>query len=659
LAGRVVGRQPLLQVGLAGNPNAGKTSLFNLLTGLRQKVGNYPGVTVERKIGRARCGDREVEIVDLPGTYSLIPVSIDEQVAVDVLLGRRADTPAPDVVVAVADAQAIARSLYLVTQLAELGRPLVVALTMPDLAERDGRPVDAAALAQELGVAVVAIDARTGRGLDALRQAVRDAAPATAFPWKAAAEDGPEDLLDADIAQRYRWIDGVVARCVTVGQARRSLVDRLDGVLLHRVWGLVVFALIMATLFVAIFVVAQPIMDGCDALVRYLGGLATNWLPAGDLRQLLQDGVVGGVGSVIVFVPQIALLFLFLGILEDSGYLARAAFLMDRLLARVGLHGRSFVPLLSSFACAIPGIMSARTIANPRERLATVLVAPFMSCSARLPVYAVVIAACFAAWSPVAKAGLLLGCYALGIGVAVACSWLAMRLRGRGTTAPFLLELPAWRAPQVKAVARVVWQNTSAFLTRAGTVIFALSVLIWALTTYPRPSEAEVASATAAFERQELAAPGSAEDRDDRREHYLEGAAIDHTLAGRAGRLIEPVIRPLGFDGDIGIGLVAAFAAREVFVSTLGIVYRVGDDEGGVAQAMQGARRDDGRPVWTTATACSLLVWFVLAMQCVSTTAVVRRETGGWTWPLLQIAGMNALAWVASFVTYQLLVRLT
>jgi ferrous iron transport protein B len=667
------------RIALAGNPNAGKTSLFNALTGLRQKVANYPGVTVERKTGPARTPNGQVEVIDLPGTYSLVPASPDEQVAADVLAGRRADTPAPDVIVAVADATNLARNLFLISQLAELRKPMVVALTMVDLAETQGAPVDADALSAALGVPVVPVVSHRHRGIAELLAAV-DKATEPTIHWTVDPEDAARDAVLADIAGRYRWIDHVVAGCVrphAVGDRPAS--ERIDAVLMHPVFGLGVFALVMTLLFFVIFTVAGPLNEGMEGAVQLLGGKVTGLLEDGLLKDLLANGLFAGVGAVVVFVPQIALLFLCLGLLEDSGYLARAAFLMDRVLAKVGLHGKSFIPLLSSHACAIPGILSTRTIESPRERLTTILVAPFMSCSARLPVYLLLIETFFAASSFWVRGLLMLGCYVLGIAAAAGTAWALSRTRAAGRPSTFILELPTYQWPKIANVLLPTWQHTRAFLVRAGTIIFALSVLIWAISTFPRPSEQTIATATAQAEvswQSSGAAAAASATIDDghgamrpltadeiaaRRQAQVDAAigsaAIAGSIAGRLGHAIEPVVAPLGFDWKMGVGLIGSFAAREVFVSTMGIVYSVGDpgdDTAPLAQAMTSDRRPDGTVVWTPLVAVSMLVWFVLAMQCISTTAVVRREAGAWKWPLLQIAYMNSLAWVCCFAVFQI-----
>ncbi|MGD1278449.1 MAG: ferrous iron transport protein B [Tepidisphaeraceae bacterium] len=704
----------ILTVALAGNPNSGKTTVFNGLTGLRQKVANYPGVTVERKTGRCRLpGGTVAHIIDLPGSYSLISRSPDEQIAMEVLRGLRADTAAPDAVVVVVDASNLQRNLYLVSQLIEMGKPLVVALNMMDVAERRGLHVSPQRLAKQLGVPVVPVVAHKRKGIEQLKRAILEAKVAPMPDWplpqemreelllvggglglltpqqnlersKATAErlligDRAADLheiwkqepvaalldhagrrlarlgidpMQADIEAHYRWIDAVAASSlVPAGQplaepdqtrgyaARATLTDRVDAILVHRFWGLVIFAAVMASLFVTIFWLAQPIMNGMQNGIVFVGHWLTHRLPQGPLKSMLNDGVIGGVGTVIAFVPQIALLFFFLAILEDSGYLSRAAFLMDKLLARVGLHGKSFIPLLSSFACAIPGIMAARTIESRRDRLATILIAPFMSCSARLPVYALLIGTFFASHSALVQAGIMLGCYALGILAAVATAWVFKRSLLKGGATAFILELPSYKVPQLSQVARQVWLNAGEFVTKAGTTILAFSVVLWALAYYPRlPAGREQAA---------LLGGGP---------NAVTAAQSEYSFAGRVGHAMEPALRPLGFDWKMGVGLVGAFAAREVFVSTMGITYAVGDVENGtrnLSAAMRADRYADGRPVWTPLVAISLLVWFVLALQCMSTVAIARRETGGWRWPIFMLVYMNLLAYAVSLAVYQ------
>lgn len=757
-----------LTVALAGNPNSGKTTIFNALTGLRQKTANYPGVTVEKKVGRCRLPDGAwVDVIDLPGTYSLISRSPDEQVAMEVLRGLRPDTPPPDVVVCVVDASNLHRNLYLVSQLIEVGRPMVVALNMTDVAERRGIRVSPERLSERLGVPVVSVVGHQKRGIPELKAAIARAAVAPMPDWplpqamqeevvlvagglgilesaetpgqviSGKGEDGlplaPEhsprpryatiaerlligdrapdvaplvgrepvrtlldhaaarlqqlgiDPMQADIEAHYKWIDEVAAASLVPAceelfrgagvspaadgaQQHRgqdagatvleyaptpTLTDRLDRILLHKVAGLAIFAIVMAGLFVSIFWLADPVMGAVESGIAWLGGLVEGFLPDGPIKDLWTDGIVAGVGAVLVFIPQIALLFLFLAIMEDSGYLARAAFLMDRLLSKVGLHGKSFIPLLSSFACAIPGIMAARTIECRRDRLATIFVAPFMSCSARLPVYALLIGAFFASSSAVARGGILLSLYGLGILAAVGTAMLFKLGSRREPASSFILELPTYKRPQLSQVARVVGHNTWAFISKAGTIIFCLSVILWAMMYYPRLPEERVAELTRenAWSLETPRSSGPTVDGD-----ALAAAQLRHSLAGRLGHAIEPVILPLGYDWKMGVGLIGAFAAREVFVSTMGIVYAAGDaeeDDTPLREAMMSDRKPDGSPVWTPLVATSLLVWFVLAMQCMSTLAIVRRETGTWTWPLLQLLYMTGLAYVASLVVYQ------
>jgi ferrous iron transport protein B len=734
-----------LTVALAGNPNSGKTTVFNALTGLRQKVANYPGVTVEKKVGRCKLPNGSwCDVIDLPGTYSLISRAPDEHVAMEVLRGIRADVKQPDVVVVVVDASNLQRNLYLVSQLIELGRPLVVALNMMDVAERRGVSVSAEKLQQELGVPVVGVIGNKSRGIHELKQAILQAQVAPLPDWRLpdamkeelllvggglsllAPDTSPRPLdryqaiaerlligdhaadispliarepvssllssatnrlqqlgidpMQADVEAHYHWIESVVNRVaaeprnnvgtISYVQPRPAhLSDRVDVILCHRFWGLLIFALIMGGLFVALFWLAKPIMDGIQSGIDALGQLVTSHMGEGPIRALIRDGVFSGVGAVVVFVPQIAMLFLFLAILEDSGYLARAAFLMDRLLARVGLHGKSFIPLLSSFACAIPGIMATRTIENRRERLATILVAPFMSCSARLPVYTLLIGAFFATYGALTQAGIMLACYLLGILAAVGTALLFKRTLAKGPATSFILELPSYKIPQLSQVVRQVWINTREFLTKAGTTIFCLSVILWALAYYPqlpKTRKAQIEQETRARMDPQLADSLAWKPEVNRpTEQSIQetvanaqaAAQSQNSFAGRIGHLMEPAIRPLGFDWKMGVGLVSAFAAREVFVSSMGIVYSVGkidtDQTTSLSAAMRADRYATGKAVWTPLVAVSLLVWFVLAMQCMSTFAIVRRETGGWRWPLFMLTYMNVLAYVVSLFVFQ------
>jgi len=796
-----------LTVALAGNPNSGKTTLFNALTGLRQKVANYPGVTVEKKTGRCKLNDgRWIDVIDLPGTYSLISRSLDEQVAMEVLRGLRKDTRPPEVVIVVVDASNLQRNLYLVSQLIELGRPLVVALNMMDVAERRGVRISPENLSKELGVPVVPVVGHKRRGIIELKDAISTAAVAPLPDWSLpdamryellvvggglaildsheesalkvpfeghakidsspalslsnggaaaapAALDEPADPsfqpspprawicndnvsrrldryeaiaerlligdyatdlkdiaaskpvasllsaaasrlaalgidpMQADIEAHYKWIDTVAGKVIGLAEdepARhsprtqpgevvpyetpkprtRNLTEKVDAILIHRVWGLLIFATIMGVLFVSMFWLAQPIMTAIQSGIGALGDVLTRHMTEGPLKSLINDGIFNGVGTVVVFVPQIAILFLFLAILEDSGYLARAAFLMDRLLSKVGLHGKSFIPLLSSFACAIPGIMATRTIENRKDRLATILVAPFMSCSARLPVYTLMIGTCFMTFGVLAKAGMMLALYAMGIVAAAATAFVFKRTMTKGPATSFILELPSYKLPQISQIARQMWVNTRAFLTKAGTTIFCLSVILWAMAYYPRLPEKRVAEVRSQVQSVAVGEIGGGRPpADEDLEHAVKAAQSEYSISGRLGHFMEPALRPLGFDWKIGIGLVSAFAAREVFISSMGIVYSVGDidpdssDTARLQHAMQADRYASGahagHPVWTPLVAISLLVWFVLAMQCMSTIAIVRRETGGWGWPLFMLAYMNVLAYVACLVVFQ------
>ena len=721
-----------MYVALTGNPNCGKTTLFNALTGLRAKVGNYAGVTVERKEGRLQHApaDLPVWMLDLPGSYSLSPQSLDEQVARDVLLQRIADVPPPQVVIVVVDASNLQRNLYYATQVIELGYPTLIALNMVDVAESLGHQVDAIALARELGVPVVPLIASSGRGLDGIREQIvallrqppvfaprsfcqlppaleREVAPlagllASAFHERreqAAAEallllsnekalasnteHYPDAIQEAVAAARSRaaaagvdWrsaaIGGRYVRAAAIeqvastqtGPGGETFSDRIDRVLTHKVWGTTIFLVVMAIMFQSIFTLARIPMEALQVGVDAFGALLGRVIPAGDLNSLLVDGVVAGVGAVLVFLPQILLLFLFIGFLEDTGYMARAAFLMDRLMSKVGLHGKSFIPMLSSFACAIPGIMATRTIESPRDRLVTILVAPLMSCSARLPVYTLLIAACI---PPQRVLGIfrlpgltLLGMYLLGVGVALIMAWVFKRTLLKGETPMLIMELPPYKRPLFRQVLRHMWDRSKLFVRRAGTVILGINILLWFLATYPRSAEVHREFAAKRAAVTSAARQVGLDSRDPRFATSLAtldrqeaGARVRNSFAGYLGRALEPLIAPLGFDWQIGIGLVASFAAREVFVSTMSTVYSVGEDAGGTSlvQTLHEQLRPDGTRVYTTLTGLTLMVFYVFALQCVSTVAVVRRETNSWKWPFFQWAYMGALAWGLAFAT--------
>ncbi len=693
-----------LRVAIIGNPNTGKSTLFNALTGLRQRVGNYAGVTVERAEGTYRRPDgSRALLIDLPGTYSLSANSPDEEVALGVLLGRDTDVAAPDVVVVVVDAQNLERNLFLASQILELGLPTVVALNQVDAARAAGITVDVPGLIYELGATVIPTIATRGEGLDHLTRAIDavaglppaerrftlpDAATAALAPVEArlrarglapsaaamealrllgvsiadghlADVDGLDLLVrDARLAVdaagldarsleaevRYGWIGDVVDRVcarTTTGGAR-SLSDRIDAIVLHRVGGPLIFLALMALVFQAIFSWAAPLMDGVERLVGGLGALVSGVLPEGDLQSLIVDGIIAGVGSVVVFLPQIAILFLFIGVLEDTGYMARAAFIMDRFMRGVGLHGRSFIPMLSGYACAVPAIMSARTIEQPKDRLATIMVLPLMSCSARLPVYTLLIGAFVPA---VAVAGIfdlrgltMLGMYLLGTLAALGMAAIFKRTLLKGPVRPLILELPPYRIPDPRSLAISVWNRCRMFLRRAGTVILALSIVLWALATFPRTEAAAAAATPEAVQEAQLA----------------------NSYLGRIGHTIEPLVRPLGYDWKIGVSIAASFAAREVFVSTMGTIYGVGSDDSDAAaltERLRDERRDDGTPAYSTLTAISLMVFYVFALMCMSTIAITVRETGGGMvgvrWAALQFGYMLVLAYVAAWVVYR------
>ena len=644
--------RPRLTAALLGNPNTGKSTLFTALAGIPTRIGNYPGVTVEEKVGRFAHRGVTIDLVDLPGTYSLTAHSPDEQVAVDVLHGRMADLPRPDCVIVVVDATNLARNLYLAGQALELGLPTVIALTLTDVAATKGITIDAGTLAARLGCPVVRVVAPTGAGIAALGDTIVAAAhsPPPSPPdlsCHLAAIDGSRPPAARAAIARYAWIDqaldGIVQRSAPV---RRPLDERIDGWLTHRLWGTLVFIAVMLALFTSIFQLAAPLMDLISTGVDAVSAWTEARLPAGALRSLVVDGVLAGVGGVVVFVPQIALLFLFIALLEGCGYLARAAFLMDRLLVWAGLSGKSFIPLLSSFACAIPGIMAARTIENRRDRLLTILVAPLMSCSARLPVYLLLCGAFIpnvAVGVPWLRlpAVVLVGMYAVGVLVAASVASILSRTVFRGPPQPFVMELPGWRWPRPAVVAERVREATWSFLKNAGTLILAMSVVIWALGSYPRPVLPAAAALTEAEEQ---------------------GEALRQSFLGRAGRLIEPVVRPLGWDWRLGCAAVASFPAREVVLGTLGVIYNLGavdpgEEEGATAlvRRLKAATWDGSdRKVFTVPVALSLMVFFALCAQCASTLVVIGKETGSWVWPVVTFAYMTALAWLGAFVTYQL-----
>lgn len=604
-----------LRIALVGNPNCGKTALFNRLTGSRQKVANYAGVTVERKEGYfVSPAGRQVRILDLPGAYSLHAASLDEAITRDVCLGVRPGEQRPDLLVSVVDATNLRLHLRFVLELRRLGLPMVVVLNMSDAAARRGIQIDRAKLSAALGVPVVSTVAVKRDGAAALVRLLDDTLP----PAPAA---GPEPASDFDV---HAEVNRLLAAAVSMPARTATLDDRLDRIVLHPVFGLLLLAVLLFLMFQAVFSWAQPLMDGIEGGVHWAGELLGTWLPDGMLKSLLVDGLVAGLGSVVVFLPQILILFLFILTLEESGYLPRAAFLLDRLMMGAGLSGRSFIPLLSSFACAIPGIMATRTIQDPRDRLTTILVAPLMTCSARLPVYALLIGAFIPERTVMGLFNLqglvLFALYVAGIVSALGVAYALKFFRRDRTDHPLLMELPSYRIPNPRDVLIGLWERARIFLSRVGKVILALTVLLWFLSTFPAPP----AGAT--------------------------GPAIDYSFAGMIGHALQKVFAPVGFNWQICIALVPGLAAREVAVGALATVYALSGSEDTVATQLAPMIAAQ----WSLATALSLLAWYVFAPQCISTLAVIRRETNSWTVMAVSAAYLTGLAYLASFLTYRI-----
>lgn len=627
------------RIALAGNPNSGKTTLFNALTGLRAQTANYPGTTVERRTGRFG----KFELIDLPGLYDLEALSEEERIAVDVIRSK------PDTAIVVADATNLSRSLFLVSQILEMNIPVVVALNMMDLAEDAGIAIHAGKLAAELGCPVVPIVARTGRGLDELRRVIGVPAPVTQAVTCGACND-------CRFKTRYAWTDAIASRVIEVtGQPKNIWTERIDRVLTHPVIGLLTFFGVMTGFFFLIFHIAHFPMDMIDALFTGLGGVVARHLPEGDLRDLLVQGVIGGMGGMLVFLPQICILFFCLSLLEDTGYLARAAFVMDRLMRHVGLPGKAFVPLLSAHACAIPAIMASRVIEDKRDRLVTILVAPLMSCSARIPVYSMLAALLFA-HDPWRASLVFTGAYLVGVVAAMLAAIAFKRTILKGETRPLVLELPVYKIPSLRTALLTVADRARVFIKNAGTVILLISVVLWVLATYPKSAPSPEA---VAMQQQAATLTGdAAAELNAKADRLISRQALENSVAGHIGRFIEPAIRPLGFDWQIGIGIISSFAAREVIVSTLAVVYGVGEDVAeenpqSLYDSLRNAERTGGGKVFTTATCASLLIYYVLAAQCLSTQAVTRRETNSWKWPAIQLIYMSVLAYVASLVLFQ------
>jgi ferrous iron transport protein B len=645
---------------LVGNPNAGKTTLFNALTGLRAKTANFPGTTIERRVGRMQIGQRQIIIVDLPGLYGLESSSPEEKMASNALRGHLAKHAAPDAALVVVDATNLERNLFLASQVLELDCPVIIALNMMDMARRGGIHIDVEKLRSELGCAVVPVAARTGKGIDDLRREIGRLASG-AMP-EAVAHCKPNCAIcgGCPYQARYEWIESVSARVMDTAVARRSQhTEKLDEVLTHPIAGMVIFAGVMLSLFVLIFLAAKIPMDLIDHLFTNAGAWVAARVSESDLQSLLVNGVIGGVGGILVFLPQICILFFALSLLEDTGYLARAAFVMDKVMRRLGLPGKAFVPLLSAHACAIPAIMSTRVIENPRDRLVTILITPLMTCSARIPVYAMVIALLFPQ-SPFKAALIFTGAYATGIIFAMIAALIFQHTILPGGSKPLVIELPPYRLPGLRAAFLQTLDRAKIFVKQAGTIILMISLLLWTLSHYPK-SAPPAAAATLTAQAAQVEKSGDTKQADELRltaGRLTAQSSLQQSFAGRIGHIIEPVITPLGFDWQIGIGIMSSFAAREVIVSTLAVVYGVGEgsnEQGRTSlySSLRHATRTDGTPVFTTATCLSLLVFYILAAQCLPTSAVVRRETNSLKWPLFQIAYMTGLAYVAAFIVYQ------
>ena len=690
-----VSRQPSASIAVVGSPNSGKSTLFNRLTGLRQRIGNYPGVTVEKHIGLLKSDDRTIELVDLPGTHGLSAHSYEEQISIDVIFGRMEGTQPPDAILAVVDATNLYQGLYLVQQLLDLGTPVAVALTMCDAADAGGISIDIDKLRDYLkGAPVCPVVATTGQGIGDLHDvlmhlvdqpppeptgawpeltaAARELAKGAAVPLSNAeierlliegpagnnqhvleclgddAEQRVEQFrdelfgLDPPLARearvRYAWVRQVMNDVQNRTPVLLSWRARFGAWLNRPIPGTIGLFLVMAIVFQAVFAWATPIMDLIDAATVSLGGMVGDWLGDGAFASLVSDGIIAGVGSVIIFLPQILILFLFIILLEDSGYLARAAYLMDRAMRSVGLSGQSIIPMISSFACAVPGIMATRVIPNRRDRIATILAAPFMTCSARLPVYALLIAA----FVPARDVGflnlqglVLFGLYLFGIIGGVLTALLIRKTALRGPKQPFALMLPEFRRPNLQTVFFQLMGRAKVFLYRAGTVIFAVAVIIWALAYYPRATDIDPA-----LDANQAAA-----------------VQLEQSWLGRAGKFVEPVFEPLGWDWRVSSAVIAGFPAREVVVAVLGTVYAVGDeaDEATLSQRLRSATWPDGRPIFTFPMVIGLLIFYAYCLQCAATLAVIRRETNSWRWPVFAWVYMTSFGYLGALLAYQLL----
>jgi|688.fasta_scaffold13691_4 ferrous iron transport protein B len=730
-----------LRVALIGNPNTGKSTIFSALCGISTRIGNYPGVTVEKKIGVYRDQEGEVQIIDLPGTYSLAARTLDEQVSVDVLLGRQSDIPSLQAVVVVADATNLERNLYLFSQVRDLGLPTILVLNMWDRVATEQINIDLDALQNRLGVCIITTTAAKKVGIEKLREAIRQTItksppkslnlfpdafhietqqlqrwlserniPHIPLPFiermvldvgnqacdrlvkehkvnelPAKLEDVRQSLANQscrvpaiETRVRYKWIrESIQDIFQRPEDGRLTWSDRIDKVVTHRWWGLILFVLAMFLVFQAIYRWAQPAMDGIEWVQGLLGDQVSSFIPPGVLRSLLVDGVIAGVGSVLVFLPQILLLFFFIGILEDCGYMARAAFVMDKLMTRLGLSGKSFVPLMSSFACAVPGIMATRTIENRTERFVTILVAPLMSCSARLPVYLLLIGTFVPAttwlggWIGLQGLTLLL-MQSLGALIAIPVAWILRKTFFKGEMPPFVMELPPYKWPSLEVVALRVWERGLAFVTRAGSLIFCTAILVWAAGYFPadRSELHQVQAQREELERQidptqSLKAPDPASivttssqiDSLQQQEIELGSRAIENSFLGMAGHWIEPAVRPLGWDWKIGVGVIASFPAREVIIATMGTIYSLGgevtEEDEGLRGALLNAKWPDGRPVFSLPVALSIMVFFALCAQCAATLMTIQRETNSWRWAIFTFVYMTSLAYVGAWLVYR------
>lgn len=703
-------------VAVVGNPNSGKSTLFNRLTGLKQRIGNYPGVTVERHVGTLRWNDTQTELVDLPGTHSLSAHSLEEQIAIDVILGRMEGSKAPDGLLAVLDATNLYQGMFLLQQLVDLEIPMVVALTMNDAATQGGLKIDAEALSHALGgVRICPVVATTGAGMDALRAAIstisETPAPRRLSVWPALSEaaeqlrnvageslrlpeserlliDGvternqsfanglgsealamlvelrekifsgkPPISVEAQI--RYDWVRDVLKSVQKSSPPFQGWQSRITSFVNQPVAGTIGLFLVMAIVFQAVFAWATPVMDFIDATTATLGAKVGSALGENAFSSLIADGVIAGVGSVIIFLPQILILFLFIILLEDSGYLARAAYLMDRTMRSVGLSGQSIIPMISSFACAVPGIMATRVIPSRRDRIATIMAAPFMTCSARLPVYALLIAA----FVPPERIGfmnlqglVLFGLYIFGIVMGILTALLMRKTALRGPKPPFALMLPEFRRPNLQTVFFQLLGRAKVFLYRAGTVIFTVAVIVWALAYYPRSevirpaADQQIEIATRSMTGNELASEIDAIN------NVAAAAQLEQSWLGRAGKAIEPVFRPLGWDWRVSAAVIAGFPAREVVIAVLGTVYAVGDeaDEATLSSRLKASTWPDGRPVFTLPMVIGLLIFYACCLQCAATLAVIRRETNSWRWPIFAWVYMTAIGYTGALLAFQM-----